>query len=99
MTSWRDDLGTGGPRSAIRGKSVTGPKVTSAHIQLRPRERKRYARWWVEQSGLPLTELRDIARAIWSDHVLDQPGNETQPGQFDPARSQDGASYTQARKP
>jgi hypothetical protein len=52
---------------------VAGPKVTSAHIQLRPWERKRYARWWVEQSGLPLQELRDIATAIWSGRELGEP--------------------------
>ena len=31
-------------------------------------ERERYVRWWIEESGLTLVQLRDVAGAVWSDH-------------------------------
>ena len=29
-------------------------------------ERKRYVRWWIEESGLTLVQLREVAGVIWA---------------------------------
>ena len=41
-------------------------------VDLSPRERERYVRWWREYSGLTSDELRRIATGIWSDRLLDE---------------------------
>jgi hypothetical protein len=30
-------------------------------------ERERYVRWWIEESGLTLAQLREVAGAVWTD--------------------------------
>jgi hypothetical protein len=33
-------------------------------------ERERYVRWWIEESGLSLVQLRAMAGAVWAGHGL-----------------------------
>ena len=38
-------------------------------IRLSAMERKRYVRWWLEESGLSRAELRFIAGGLWTGPV------------------------------
>ena len=31
-------------------------------------ERERYFRWWIEESGLTLVQLREVAGVIWAGY-------------------------------
>ena len=44
-------------------------------VQMTPRQRARYVRWWTELSGLTAAELREIATGIWADRVFDEAHN------------------------
>jgi hypothetical protein len=39
--------------------------VPAALIKMTVAERERYVRWWIEESGLTLVELRDVAGSVW----------------------------------
>jgi hypothetical protein len=39
--------------------------MPAALVQMTIDERERYMRWWIEESGLTLLELREVAGAVW----------------------------------
>jgi hypothetical protein len=41
--------------------------VPAALIKMTVAERERYVRWWIEESGLTLVELRDVAGSFWPE--------------------------------
>jgi hypothetical protein len=41
--------------------------VPAALVRMTVAERERYVRWWIEESGLTPTELREVAGAVWVD--------------------------------
>lgn len=47
--------------------------MPAALIKMSVAERERYVRWWIEESGLTLVQLRDVAGAVWSEY--DEPRN------------------------
>lgn len=42
--------------------------MPAALITMSVAERERYVRWWIEDSGLTLDQLRDVAGGVWSEH-------------------------------
>ncbi len=42
-------------------------RMPAALISMSVAERERYVRWWIEESGLTLVQLRDVAGAVWSE--------------------------------
>lgn len=40
--------------------------MPAALIKMSVAERERYVRWWVEESGLTLVQLREVAGVIWA---------------------------------
>ena len=40
--------------------------MPAALIKMSVAERKRYVRWWIEESGLTLVQLREVAGVIWA---------------------------------
>jgi hypothetical protein len=40
-------------------------------INLTTDERRSYARWWIERSGLTPAQIREVATGIWSDRLVD----------------------------
>jgi hypothetical protein len=41
--------------------------MPAALIKMSVAERERYVRWWLEESGLTLVQLRAMAGAVWSE--------------------------------
>ena len=56
-----------------RGRHVQ--ESLMVRVQMTPRQRARYVRWWTELSGLTAAELREIATGIWADRVFDEAHN------------------------
>jgi hypothetical protein len=44
--------------------------MPAALVQMSAAERERYVRWWIEESGLSLVQLRAMAGAMWAGHGL-----------------------------
>ena len=40
--------------------------MPAALIKMTVAERERYIRWWIEESGLTLVQLREVAGVIWA---------------------------------
>lgn len=64
--------------------------MPAALIRMSVAERERYVRWWIEESGLTLAQLREVAGVIWSGRdglfgdarvtAASRPRPETRPG-------------------
>ena len=42
--------------------------MPAALIKMSVAERERYVRWWIEESGLTLVQLREVAGVIWAGY-------------------------------
>ena len=40
--------------------------MPAALVRMSVSERERYVRWWIEESGLSLAQLREMAGAVWA---------------------------------
>lgn len=40
--------------------------MSAALIRMSVAERERYVRWWIDESGLTLAQLRQLAGALWA---------------------------------
>jgi hypothetical protein len=47
--------------------------MPAALIMMSVTERERYVRWWIEESGLTLAQLREVAGAVWAEHGSEPP--------------------------
>ena len=47
------------------------PETFAVRVEMTPRLRAHYVRWWIERSGLTRTELREIATGVWADRVFE----------------------------
>ena len=43
--------------------------MPAALIRMTVAERERYVRWWIEESGLTLVQLREVAGAVWDENA------------------------------
>ena len=56
------------------------PLRDTLRVRMTERERERYVRWWIEQSGLSPRSLRLIATGIWADYIpVPEPASDENP--------------------
>jgi hypothetical protein len=63
------------------------PAMPAALVRMSIAERERYVRWWIEESGLSLVQLRAMAGAVWAGQGPAEARREVKPrGETEGAR-------------